>query len=68
MKCDKALIFEISKPGRCALDLPACDIPQGESERAVPEKFLRSQAAALPEVSQLDLVRHYTAWLVHYEI
>lgn len=61
MKDDKSLIFEISKPGRRALDLPACELPIAENETPLPEAFLRRNAAELPELSQLDLVRHYTA-------
>jgi len=56
----KALIFEISKAGRRAIDLPACDVPQQAIETMIPAKFLRKDPAALPQVSQQDLVRHYT--------
>ena len=61
MKDKQVLIFEISRPGRLALDLPACDLPQGDSETKLPAHFFRSKDAELPEVSQLDLIRHYTA-------
>ncbi|HWR09113.1 aminomethyl-transferring glycine dehydrogenase subunit GcvPB [Sporomusa sp.] len=54
------LIFEISKAGRRAIDLPACDVPQEDIESIVPARFLRKTPAALPEVSQQDLMRHYT--------
>ncbi len=55
----KALIFELSKPGRRAIDLPQCDVPEEDIEALIPAQFLRQQAAELPEVSQLDLMRHY---------
>ena len=61
MKDKESLIFEISRPGRLALDLPACDLPQGDSEAKIPARFFRSKDAELPEVSQLDLIRHFTA-------
>lgn len=61
MKAGESLIFEISKPGRVALDLPKCDLLLGESEAKISQDCLRSKPAELPEVSQLDLVRHYTA-------
>ncbi len=48
------LIYEISSPGRIGAHLPACDVPQ----TALPEGYLREQLA-LPEVSEVDLVRHY---------
>ena len=60
MRSSKALIFEMGKPGRLALDLPECDVPAAETKELVPEKFLRRQPAALPEVSQQELMRHYT--------
>ena len=52
------LIFELSKPGRRnPAQAPA--VPGGES--AIPRQFLRATPPVLPEVSELDAVRHYTA-------
>lgn len=56
MSTEKALIFEISKPGRVAYQLPECDVP----ETTLPAELLREEPAELPEVSELDLIRHYT--------
>src|SRR4029079_16215884 len=50
------LIFEISTPGARALDVPPCDVPNVEIDPAV-ASFIET---GLPEVGQLDLVRHYT--------
>jgi glycine dehydrogenase subunit 2 len=51
------LIYEYSKPGRRA----AAQAPLAlESLDGIPEQFRRSQPAALPEVSELQAVRHYT--------
>lgn len=61
MKTKQSTIFEISKPGRFALDLPKSDVPAYEMETLVPANLLRSKYAELPEVSQPDVVRHYTA-------
>ncbi len=52
------LIFELGKPGRKAIDLPKLDVP--EADNLVPLKYARTQKAALPELSQLELMRHYT--------
>lgn len=52
------LLFELGKPGRKAVDLPVCDVPQVTG--LLPDNCLRSQKAALPELSQLELMRHYT--------
>lgn len=51
----KALIFEISKPGRCAASLPDLDVPRAD----VPDGLVREDLP-LPEVSEPDLIRHYT--------
>jgi len=50
------LIFERSVPGRRCSLLPSCDVPVWE----VPDTFKRASAPALPEVSEIDLSRHYT--------
>ncbi|SEN36593.1 aminomethyl-transferring glycine dehydrogenase subunit GcvPB [Lihuaxuella thermophila] len=57
MSKEKALIFELSRPGRIAYSLPQSDVPETD---ALPEELLREQPAELPEVSELDLIRHYT--------
>ncbi len=49
------LIFEISSPGRAAFTLPELDVPEVQ----LPEGYTRQQLN-LPEVSELDFVRHYT--------
>lgn len=59
MKNGKSVIFEISKPGRVALDLPPCDVPYCDISSVIPSRFLRTLPAELPEISQLDLMRHY---------
>ncbi|MGB2911625.1 MAG: aminomethyl-transferring glycine dehydrogenase subunit GcvPB [Anaerolineales bacterium] len=49
------LIFEISSPGREAFTLPELGVPEVQ----LPEGYTRQQLN-LPEVSELDFVRHYT--------
>ena len=61
MRKAKALIFEIGQPGRRAVDLPVCDVPAPDAAALIPDAFRRKTPAALPEVSQLELMRHYTA-------
>ncbi|NJD01955.1 MAG: glycine dehydrogenase subunit 2 [Ruminiclostridium sp.] len=53
------LIFELSKPGRKAYSLPACDVPVREAAAFVPLEYLREKDARLPEVSEVDAVRHF---------
>lgn len=57
---DMPLIFERSKPGRIAYSLPAPDVPEVNVADAIPPHLLRRTPAELPEVSELDLIRHYT--------
>ncbi len=60
LKHDKALIFELSKPGRIAYSLSECDVPEVEPTEVIPKHMLRSKPAALPEVFEVDVIRHYT--------
>ncbi|MFE0555218.1 aminomethyl-transferring glycine dehydrogenase subunit GcvPB [Paenibacillus sp. NPDC058910] len=60
MKPEKALIFELSKPGRVAYSLPECDVPETDAASLIPESLLRSKPAELPEVYEVDVIRHYT--------
>lgn len=54
-------IFEISKNGRKGYSLPACDVPFGEIDEMIPAEHLRTHDPKLPEVSEVDVVRHFTA-------
>jgi len=58
---DQALIFEISTPGRIGYSLPEMDIEAVELSELLPDEYIRVEAAKLPEVSELDIMRHYTA-------
>ncbi len=53
----KALIFEMSQPGRVAYSLPELDVEETED---LPAELFRDEPAELPEVSEQDLMRHYT--------
>ena len=55
------LIFEVSRPGRVAYSLPKSDVESVDLEAKFPKHLIRDEAAELPEVAELDLVRHYTA-------
>ena len=57
MKYYDKLIFELSKPGRTGFSLPA---EWGEGPLPLDAALLRAEAPALPEVSEVDVVRHYT--------
>lgn len=59
MKYYDKLIFEISKEGRVGYTLPKPDFGK-YSVNDLPEGLLRQDTPDLPEVSELDVVRHYT--------
>ena len=59
-KADMPLIFERSKPGRVAYSLPEPDVPEASVTACIPAHLLRRVPAELPEVSEPDLIRHYT--------
>ena len=58
MKYYDKLIFDLSKEGRQGYSLPANKWETSVSE--LPAGLLRSETPALPQVSELDVVRHYT--------
>ena len=55
------LIFEVTKKGRVGYSLPTLDVPAVDLADLLPEQNIRQEAAELPEVSELDIMRHYTA-------
>ncbi|HEX4608317.1 MAG TPA: aminomethyl-transferring glycine dehydrogenase subunit GcvPB, partial [Urbifossiella sp.] len=55
------LVFELSRPGRRAHRVPACDVPgDGPPAGLVPARFLADAPPPLPEVGEIDLIRHFT--------
>ncbi len=61
MITDEPLLFEISSPGQSAVSLPNSDVPACDREAVIPRGYLADSPPPLPEIGQLDLVRHYTA-------
>ena len=60
-KDNQPLIFELTREGRVGYSLPELDVPELDLSGLLPEGFIREEAAELPEVSELDIMRHYTA-------
>jgi glycine dehydrogenase subunit 2 len=52
-------IYELSVEGRRAFVAPELDVPPADDD-ALPEKLRRAEAPRLPEVSEPEIVRHYT--------
>ncbi|MBM7633676.1 aminomethyl-transferring glycine dehydrogenase subunit GcvPB [Geomicrobium sediminis] len=58
---EQPLIFELSRKGRKGDSLPELDVPDVSVEELLEDSYIRKEEAKLPEVSELQLVRHYTA-------
>ncbi|MFC4411138.1 aminomethyl-transferring glycine dehydrogenase subunit GcvPB [Chungangia koreensis] len=58
---NQPLIFELTKEGRVGYSLPELDVPEIELSELLPADAIRETEAELPEVSELDIMRHYTA-------
>lgn len=54
------LIFEISKPGRIGFALDNNEISHFNIDDMMPQSLRRIDKTNLPEVSELDVVRHYS--------
>lgn len=52
-------IFEFSHPGASGLSLPEVGVEERSAASFLPAEFLREEAPRLPEVAQLDVVRHF---------
>jgi glycine dehydrogenase subunit 2 len=61
MRKDQPLIFEVSKPGRIGYSLPPLDVEEVQLETLFDSEYIRQEEPELPEVSELDIMRHYTA-------
>src|SRR5512136_3245999 len=54
MKASEPLVYEISAPGRCGVEMPKPDVPLAP----LPEGMVRDDLP-LPELAQMDVIRHY---------
>ena len=57
---EEPVVFELGSPGRKAYSLPTCDVPEIELETLLPKGEIREPIKELPELSELDVVRHFT--------
>ncbi|HMP08478.1 MAG TPA: aminomethyl-transferring glycine dehydrogenase subunit GcvPB, partial [Lacipirellulaceae bacterium] len=53
------MLFDLSKPGRRAARLPACDVPAKPQAELLPAGALAETLPALPELSEPQVIRHY---------
>jgi glycine dehydrogenase subunit 2 len=57
---DALTIFERSRAGRRAFVPPPTDVPEVPVEELLPASAIRQRPAELPEISEPEIVRHYT--------
>jgi glycine dehydrogenase subunit 2 len=58
---NEGLIFERSRSGRTAVRISALDVPQAALSDLLDDSLIRKdEIAGLPEVSEVDVVRHFT--------
>lgn len=54
------VIYEVSTEGRKGYSLPALDVEESNLSDLIPAELLNEEELSLPEVSEFDVVRHYT--------
>lgn len=57
---DEPLIFEIGGKGRKGYSLPKWDVEKVDPSTFIPKELLRSELEGFPELSEVDVVRHFT--------
>ena len=53
------LLFEKSSVGRQGYTLPPMDVPVQSIDEVIPSQFQRDDAPDLPELSEMDVMRHF---------
>jgi glycine dehydrogenase subunit 2 len=57
---EEKLIFELDNPGREGYSLPENDVPEVKSEEVLKGFVRKEPVRGLPEVSEVDVIRHFT--------
>ncbi len=57
---EEPLLFERSRSGRQGYSLPPLDVPEVDPAEHLPAEALRDDLPGLPELSEVDVVRHFT--------
>ena len=57
---NEPLIFERSSEGKRGIDIPKSDVFEVRPEDVIPADLLRTGIEGFPEVSEIDVVRHFT--------
>ncbi len=68
---NERLVFEEGSPGRQGFDMPALDVPSEDVGSLIGEELLRDGVPGMPELSELDVIRHFTrisTWNYHIDL
>ncbi len=57
---NESLLFELSSPGKKGYQLPDLDVPAVDPEAALGAANVRSEIDGFPEVSEVEIIRHFT--------
>ena len=57
---DEGLIFERSSPGKSGITLAPTEVPEIDPREVLGEERTREEILGFPEVSELDVIRHFT--------
>jgi glycine dehydrogenase subunit 2 len=57
---NERLLFETSSPGKAGYQLPELDVPPVDPVEALGAQNVREQIEGFPEVSEVDVIRHFT--------
>jgi glycine dehydrogenase subunit 2 len=68
---NERLVFEEGSAGRRGFNLPSLDVPKRELADVVDSALLRDRVAGMPELSEVDVIRHFTrlsTWNYHIDL
>jgi glycine dehydrogenase subunit 2 len=57
---DEPLIFERGGEGRKGYSLPRWDVAESQAKKLIPSHLLRGDLEGFPQLSEIDVVRHFT--------
>jgi glycine dehydrogenase subunit 2 len=68
---NERLVFEEGSAGRRGFNLPPLDVPSKKVEDLIDSSLLRSNIPGMPELSEVDVIRHFTrlsTWNYHIDL
>jgi len=71
VQLNERLLFEQGSPGRIGYNIPPNDAPESPLHEIVDPKLLRNDVPGMPELSETDVIRHFTrlsTWNYHIDL